>query len=39
MHLKFERKTLVLTIVPTLVILFCLFAIFFPDGKRLLDNQ
>jgi len=34
MHLKFERLTLVLTIVPTLVVLFCLFAIFFPDSSR-----
>jgi cytochrome c oxidase subunit 4 len=34
MHLKFERLSLVLTIVPTLVVLFCLFAIFFPDGNR-----
>lgn len=35
MHLKFERLSLILTIVPTLIILFCLFAIFFPDGNRL----
>lgn len=35
MHLKFERLSLVLTIVPTLIILFCLFAIFFPDSNRL----
>jgi caa(3)-type oxidase subunit IV len=35
MHLKFERMSLVLTIVPTLIILFCLFAILFPDGNRL----
>jgi cytochrome c oxidase subunit 4 len=35
MHLKFERLSLILTIVPTLVILFCLFAIFFPDSFRL----
>lgn len=34
MHLKFERLSLVLTIVPTLVVLFCLFAIFFPDSNR-----
>jgi cytochrome c oxidase subunit 4 len=34
MHLKFERLSLVLTIVPTLIILFCLFAIFFPDSNR-----
>jgi cytochrome c oxidase subunit IV len=35
MHLKFERLSLVLTIVPTLIILFCLFAILFPDSRRL----
>jgi caa(3)-type oxidase subunit IV len=35
MHLKFERLSLILTIVPTLIVLFCLFAIFFPDGNRL----
>jgi cytochrome c oxidase subunit 4 len=34
MHLRFERLSLVLTIVPTLVVLFCLFAIFFPDSNR-----
>jgi cytochrome c oxidase subunit 4 len=34
MHLKFERLSLVLTIVPTLIVLFCLFAIFFPDSNR-----
>jgi hypothetical protein len=27
--------SLVLTIVPTLIVLFCLFAIFFPDSNRL----
>jgi len=35
MHLKFERMSLILTIVPTLIVLFCLFAILFPDGNRL----
>ena len=34
MHLKFERLSLVLTIVPTLIVLFCLFAILFPDSSR-----
>jgi cytochrome c oxidase subunit IV len=34
MHLKFERLSFVLTIVPVLVVLLCLFGIFFPDGKR-----
>lgn len=35
MHLKFERLSLVLTIVPTLVVLLCLFAVLFPDSFRL----
>jgi cytochrome c oxidase subunit 4 len=35
MHLKFERLSLILTIVPTLVVLLCLFAILFPDSFRL----
>jgi cytochrome c oxidase subunit 4 len=35
MHLKFERMSFVLTIVPALVVLLCLFAIFFPDSIRL----
>ena len=35
MHLKFERLSFVLTIVPALVVLLCLFAIFFPDSFRL----
>lgn len=35
MHMKFERLSFVLTIVPTLVVLLCLFAIFFPDSNRL----
>lgn len=34
MHLKFERLSLILTIVPTLVVLLCLFAILFPDSFR-----
>jgi cytochrome c oxidase subunit 4 len=34
MHLKFERLSLILTIVPTLVVLLCLFAILFPDSSR-----
>jgi caa(3)-type oxidase subunit IV len=35
MHLKFERLSLIMTIVPTLVVLLCLFAILFPDSFRL----
>jgi cytochrome c oxidase subunit 4 len=34
MHLKFERLSLVLTLIPALVICVCLFFIFFPDSSR-----
>lgn len=34
MHLKFERLSLTLTIVPALVILLCLMLISFPDSLR-----
>ena len=37
MHLKFERFSLVMTIVPTLIVLFILFGIFFPDSRRAHD--
>jgi cytochrome c oxidase subunit IV len=39
MHMKFERKTFIYTVVPTTIILLCLFAILFPDGKRLRENR
>ena len=39
MHLKFERLSLILTIVPTIVVLLCLFAILFPDSFRLHDMR
>ncbi|MGH9941792.1 MAG: cytochrome C oxidase subunit IV family protein [Pyrinomonadaceae bacterium] len=35
MHLRYERLSLVLTLVPVLVICICLLFIFFPDGFRL----
>jgi cytochrome c oxidase subunit IV len=35
MHLKFERMSLVLTIIPALVILICLMFISFPDSVRI----
>jgi cytochrome c oxidase subunit IV len=35
MHMKFERLSFVLTIVPILVVLLCLFGIFFPDSNRI----
>lgn len=34
MHLKFERLTLVLTLIPALVVCICLLFIFFPDSFR-----
>lgn len=34
MHLRFERLSLMLTLVPALVICICLLLIFFPDGQR-----
>ena len=34
MHLRFERLTLVLTLIPALVLCICLFAVFFPDSFR-----
>ncbi len=34
MHLKFERMSLVLSLVPALVVCICLLFIFFPDGIR-----
>jgi len=34
MHLKFERMSFILTVVPVLVVLLCLFYIFFPDSTR-----
>jgi len=35
MHLKFERLSLVLTLIPALVILICLMFISFPDSVRI----
>jgi cytochrome c oxidase subunit 4 len=37
MHLRFERTTLVLSIVPPLVLTIALLFVFFPDGMRLLE--
>ena len=34
MHLKFERLSLILTIVPMLVVCICLFFVFFSDSFR-----
>ena len=35
MHLKFERQSLVMALVPAMVICICLLLAFFPDGWRL----
>ena len=37
MHLKFERLSLILTIVPAIVVCILLFLAFFPDGFRAFD--
>jgi cytochrome c oxidase subunit 4 len=37
MHLKFERMSLILTIVPAVVVCISLLAIFFPDSFRALN--
>ena len=37
MHLKFERMSLILTVVPAMVICISLLAIFFPDSLRALN--
>jgi cytochrome c oxidase subunit 4 len=37
MHLRFEKMTLVLTLVPAMVICLTLLAVFFPDSIRLHD--
>ena len=39
MHLKFERLSLILTIVPMLVICICLLFVFFPDSFRSRDMR
>lgn len=37
MHLKFEKMSLVITLIPITVILIGLFAVFFPDSLRVLN--
>jgi cytochrome c oxidase subunit 4 len=39
MHLRFERLSLVLTLVPMLVICICLLMVFFPDSFRSRDKR
>jgi cytochrome c oxidase subunit 4 len=39
MHLRFEKKSLILTLVPAMVVVISLLAIFFPDSLRLLHMR
>ena len=39
MHLRFERLSLVLTLVPMLVVCICLLLVFFPDSFRNRDQR
>ena len=37
MHLKFERLSFVLTLIPAMVMTICLLFVFYPDGSRTFD--
>lgn len=37
MHLRFEKRSLVWTLMPAMVVTICLLAVFFPDSFRLLE--
>ena len=39
MHLRFERRTLVLTLIPALVVVASTLSVFFPDSIRLLHMK
>ena len=39
MHLRFEKRTLVLTLIPALVIVASTLSVFFPDSVRLLHMK
>ena len=39
MHLRFERLSLVLTLVPMLIVCICLLFVFFPDSFRSKDMR
>ena len=39
MHLRFERLSLVLTLVPILVVCICILMVFFPDSFRSKNNR
>jgi cytochrome c oxidase subunit IV len=38
MHLRFERLSMVLTLIPALVMCICLLGVFFPDGNRMREQ-
>jgi cytochrome c oxidase subunit 4 len=38
MHLRFERLSMVLTLIPVLVMCICLLGVFFPDGARMREQ-
>jgi cytochrome c oxidase subunit IV len=39
MHLRFEKKALILTLIPALVVVASTLAVFFPDSLRLLHMR
>jgi cytochrome c oxidase subunit 4 len=39
MHLRFEKRTLVLTLIPALVVVASTLSVFFPDSIRLLHMK
>jgi cytochrome c oxidase subunit 4 len=39
MHLRFEKRTLILTLIPALIIVVSTLAVFFPDSLRLLHMR
>jgi cytochrome c oxidase subunit IV len=39
MHLRFEKRTLILTLIPALIIVASTLAVFFPDSLRLLHMR
>ena len=39
MHLRFEKRTLILTLIPALIVIASTLAVFFPDSLRLLHMR
>ncbi len=39
MHLRFEKKALILTLIPALVVVVSTLSVFFPDSLRLLNMK